>query len=402
MTRPLGRVAAAFVIARRDYTATVLSRTFLFFLLGPLFPILIGGLFAGIGARVAAEQEQPRVAVVASAQDFARLAHARTELDEIPGTARFPQLMAAAGNQPAEALLTGKKPVVAVLADPFGSPQLTGALAPNDALVGQVKLMIARASSAQAPLPSVTVERVAVTSGATEAGRAVTARAGQALLFFLTLLLSGMLLSQFIEEKSNKVIEVLAAAVPVETVFLGKLFAMLTVSLTGILVWSSTGLAAVALLAPPGALHALPAPAVGWPFFAFLGCAYFAMSYLLMGAAFLGIGAQAGSAREVQTLSMPVTMAQVALFALANAAISEPYSPTGIAAALFPLSSPFSMIGRAALEPAILPHLAALAWQGLWVALILKLAAAWFRRSVLSASGGRGRRRWWQRRPAKT
>jgi hypothetical protein len=36
------------------------------------------------------------------------------------------------------------------------------------------------------------------------------ARAGQTVLFILTILLAGMLLSQLIEEKSNKVIEILA------------------------------------------------------------------------------------------------------------------------------------------------------------------------------------------------
>ena len=44
-------VRAAFVIARRDFSATVLSKTFLFFLLGPLFPLAIGLGFVGIGAR---------------------------------------------------------------------------------------------------------------------------------------------------------------------------------------------------------------------------------------------------------------------------------------------------------------------------------------------------------------
>lgn len=40
-------IRAAFVIARRDFTATVLSKTFLLFLLGPLFPILLGMLMVG-------------------------------------------------------------------------------------------------------------------------------------------------------------------------------------------------------------------------------------------------------------------------------------------------------------------------------------------------------------------
>ena len=38
---------SAFVIARRDFAATVLSKTFIFFLLGPLFPLLLGGVFGG-------------------------------------------------------------------------------------------------------------------------------------------------------------------------------------------------------------------------------------------------------------------------------------------------------------------------------------------------------------------
>ena len=57
---------SAFVIARRDFSATVLSKAFIFFLLGPLFPLLLGGVFGGIGARVATQTERPVVAVVGS------------------------------------------------------------------------------------------------------------------------------------------------------------------------------------------------------------------------------------------------------------------------------------------------------------------------------------------------
>ena len=47
---PTGRLsilAAAFVVARRDFTAILFSRSFFFFLLGPLFPVLVGGLAGG-------------------------------------------------------------------------------------------------------------------------------------------------------------------------------------------------------------------------------------------------------------------------------------------------------------------------------------------------------------------
>jgi ABC-2 type transport system permease protein len=340
-----------------------------------------------------------RIAIVASAADYSRLDAARADLANLPNLRRFPQLVRAApGTPPPSLLAASDKPVVAVLEDPFGRPKLSGNLGVESPLLGRVQLMLARANGSAAPLPSVQVDRVKATAGAIKAARSVTARASQALLFLLTLLLSTMLLSQLIEEKSNKVIEVLAAAVPVESIFIGKLFAMLAMSLTGIAVWTSAIVAAVLLFAPAGVLENLPAPAVGWLTFILLAVAYYTMSYLLVGAAFLGIGAQASSVREVQTLSMPITMAQVGLFGLASLAITDPDGPAGLSAAIFPLSSPFAMIARAAMDPAVWPHLLAILWQALWVALILKAAAAWFRRAVLSGSGEK--RAWWKRSPA--
>src|SRR5688500_5062452 len=211
----------------------------------------------------------------------------------------------------------------------------------------------------------------------------------------MTNLLDGMFLSQLIEEKSNKVIEVLAAAVPVDAIFLGKLFAMLAMSLVGISVWTAAGAAGIAIWTE-GGLGSLPPPAVGWPVVIALVLIYFSMSYLLIGATFLGIGAQASTVREVQTLSMPVTMAQVVLFGFASLGVGKPMSAEAIGAAVFPLSSPFAMIGRAAEQGALWPHLLAFLWQALWVALILKFAAAIFRRSVLKS--GPSRRRWWRRK----
>ena len=60
------------------------------------------------------------------------------------------------------------------------------------------------------------------------------------------------------------------------------------------------------------------------------------MSYLLIGSVFLGIGAQASTVREVQTLSMPVTMAQMMIFALASLGVGHPNSASAIAGAVFP------------------------------------------------------------------
>jgi ABC-2 type transport system permease protein len=122
------------------------------------------------------------------------------------------------------------------------------------------------------------------------------------------------------------------------------------------------------------------------------------MNYLLLGSVFLSIGAQAATVREVQTLSMPVTVAQVLIFGFAALAVGSPNSPMALGGAIFPLSSPLVMVARAAERPELWPHLVAIAWQVIWVVLILKLAAALFRRSVLK-SGPAWRWPWQKRKP---
>ena len=396
-------VRSAFVIGRRDFMATVMSKTFLLFLLGPLFPVLMGIAFGGIGARIETETQRPVVAVVAAPDDFARIEAARKRLaDALLDYAVVNLERVDPAGDPAaqrQALLRQEKPpVLGVLEGGLAAPRFTGAVHGKGRTLRQLHWMIADARrTAVAPAAEPVALQVVLTrssAGSVVAARSVTARVGQAVLFVLTILLAGMLLSQLIEEKSNKVIEIMAAAVPVDSIFLGKLFAMLAMSLIGIAVWSAAGAAAIAAWTE-GGLSSLPAPAVGWPLFLLLGPVYFAMSYLLIGAVFLGIGAQASTVREVQTLSMPVTMAQVVIFGFASLGVGDPNGGQALGAAIFPLSSPFAMLARAAEDPALWPHLLALLWQAIWVALILHVAAGLFRRSVLKS--GQPFRWPWQR-----
>lgn len=395
-------IQSAFVIARRDYSATVFSRTFLLFLIGPIFPFLIVLMFGGIGAKVAEEAQRPVVAVVFDQADFNRFELAHTQIANalegagLVGIRHFdpqPDVL----KQREELLRSTNPPVLGVLDGSLSAPRFTGS-AKSDNVPRQLELLIgaARAGGAASADPKLKVVTTGPAAGSIVSARAITARAGQAILFLLTILLAGMLLSQLIEEKSNKVIEILAAAVPMDSIFVGKLFAMLAVSLTGIAVWGLTAAVAVGSLASDG-LSALPPPAVGWPLFVLLALLYFVMSYLLLGAAFLGIGAQASTVREVQTLSMPVTMAQVIIFALASSAVGAADSGIGRFAAAFPLSSPYVMLARAAESAELWPHAVALLWQALWVALILHFAARLFRRSVLKSGPAR---RWFRRRSA--
>jgi ABC-2 type transport system permease protein len=296
------------------------------------------------------------------------------------------------------------KRIMAVLTGGVDQPTLTGALDPQDRTVRQVTAVLSDARIHRAldgahlkvAPADVRLVHTQETSGSLATARSITARIGQTVLFMLTVFLATMVLSNLVEEKSGKIIEILTAAVPVDAIFYGKVAAMLCVSLVGVAVWTAAGIVAAALFAHGGVN--IPEPAVGWTIFIILVFLYFAANYLLLGALFLGIGSQASTVREVQTLSMPVTMGQLLVFFLATAAAGPFNSALGIGAAIFPFSSPLTMIARAAQTPELWPHLAALVWQAIWVWLTIQFGAALFRRNVLKSGGGPAAAFGWRRR----
>jgi ABC-2 type transport system permease protein len=395
----MGTLKASWVIGRRDFVATVMSRTFIIFL---LFPVIMIGFSVGFGAmlgKMERHENIPRIAVIATEAGFRPIAAAHARLKPAFREDEMAELVRVEpdyeiGPQVKDLLTASDKKFVAVLSPERGGMRLTGAVDTGDSAPRQMRAILddarqqealerAGGKASPARLELVKVEESA---GALASERATTARAGQWLLFMVTVMLAGMLLSNMIEEKSNKVIEVLAAAVPIDAVFLGKLGAMLAVSLTGLALWAASAIAAVQLWPAGGA--SLPTPAVGWPAFILLAFLYFSMNYLLLGAIFLGIGSQASSVREVQSISMPVTIGQVFIFFFATAAARAYDGFLGLAAAIIPFSSPMMMIARAAQAGELWPHLLALAWQALWVWLTVALGASLFRRNVLKSGGG--------------
>ena len=407
-TPPKSRLSmwsAALVVARRDFTAILFSRVFFFFLLGPLFPIIVGALAGGIGNTLSASAGEPEVGIAMSAEDNAGFIAAYDALQPQLGSGLLPRIRPLADVPPGETydargLLERREGnIAAIVSGTLENPVLTAPEGPIGRLRADVALLAATAmDGAPSAYPPVRTETVA-TSGANEKrARLATAQAGQTLLFLLIMLLAGMVLSNLVEEKANKIIEILAAAIPMDAVFMGKLFAMLGVSLVGLSVWGGVIGGMVALADMQGPLgffdpSRLPEPGVGWPMFFLLGVAYFSMGYLLLGSIFLAIGSLATTVREVQTLSMPVTMAQVLLFFFASYAMARPGEPIEGLAIAFPLSSPFAMLARAALSDGLAVHLVALVWQALWVLVAVRFGALLFRRRVLK-SGAQAKRSW--------
>jgi ABC-2 type transport system permease protein len=394
---------AAWVIARRDFVATVWARTYVLFLVAPL--ILFG---FSIAVALTAENDDreaahPVVAVISDGATVEALDQARARL--VGGTSEFsfPRLRAApaeddVGAQARRLLDDDEARLSGVLSGPLERPVLTGPPALDTGLGGRVRLIVeeARRNAAlegaglrpDGPAPQRVVTESA--AGDVRTVRSGLGKGAQGLVFMITMLLATLLLSNMVEEKSSKVIEVLAAAVPLDAIFLGKLLAMLGASLVGLLVWAGMfglGYAFVQTLQDWVTVPKI-SPAIGWPAFLALLIVYFAMNYMLLGALFIGIGGQATNIREIQTLSMPVTFLQLIVFFLAMNAAGGELDTMAWAAYLIPFSSPLAMIALAAESDALWPHLLALAWQALWVVLIIRIASRMFRKTVLK-SGAR-------------
>ena len=390
------------VIARRDFLAIVATPTFLLFLLAPAF-MLSFGVVGGSGAAQmgASSAGKTRIVAIADGRDAKRLTAADSNRRALYRDGEGPpELMIAPPSndlsQQVKTLFDSKNlDITAVLSGPLEAPR--AAYKPPSQRHAEYLVTLAD-DVAREGRTGLSLDKRIVTATLTEnTARKASVRGQQASgffavfgIFFLTLLLAGQAVGTLAEEKSNKVIEILAASVPLEAVFLGKLIGMFGVSVVFVAFWGSLGALGVNLL-PGGMLPTSFAPAIGIPMFFILCALYLAMAFMLLGAVFLGIGAQASTMREIQMLSLPITIFQVSMFGMSAAAAANPGSTIAHVAEIFPFSSPFAMAARGATDPAIWPHLLALGWQAMWVGITIWISVRLFRIGVLkSGSGWRG------------
>ncbi len=391
-----------FVIARRDFLAIVATPTFLLFLLAPAF-MLGFGIVGGSGAAQmgASSVGKARLVAIVEPGEAVRLRVADARLRALYRGGEGPPMLTIITSMRDVA---GQEKAQYARKDVDVTTVMTGALAAprisyNPPSARHADYLATLADNvAREARSGLALDRRVSRATIVEAGNApVSVRGQQASgfgavfgIFFLTLLLAGQAVGTLAEEKSNKVIEILAASVQLEAVFLGKLIGMFGVAVLFVAFWGTLGGLGFSLL-PKGFALASFAPAIGVPIFFTLCALYFTMAYMLLGAVFLGVGAQASSIREIQMLSLPITVFQVSMFGMSSAAAANPGSSIARFAEVFPFSSPFAMAARGATDPSIWPHVAALAWQTLWVAITIWVAVRLFRIGVLkSGSGWRG------------
>jgi len=164
------------------------------------------------------------------------------------------------------------------------------------------------------------------------------------LMLMMVLLGATPLMQGVVEEKMQRIAEVLLGSVRPFELMMGKLLGMVGVSLTlaviylGAAYWSAHRY---------GFAQYLSAELLIW------FVVYQALAVLMYGSLFIAIGAAATDMRETQTLMWPVMLlATLPLFVWTNV-IREPNSTFSQLASLFPPATPMLMIGRLAVPPGI-------------------------------------------------
>jgi ABC-2 type transport system permease protein len=208
---------------------------------------------------------------------------------------------------------------------------------------------------------------------------------GSGILIYITMFIFGaMVMRGVMEEKTNRIAEVIVSSVKPFQLMLGKIIGIGAVGLTQLLLWIILifGLFAVAQLFIPGDtmkqvqelqqmqqsgaipggggfaaseaaknIFEMQSTLAAIPWFKIISCFifYFLGGYLFYSSLFAAIGSVINEdPQEAQSLMLPITMPIIFGFIILSSNISTPDSPAMFWASIIPFTSPIVMMGRIA------------------------------------------------------
>jgi ABC-type Na+ efflux pump permease subunit len=162
------------------------------------------------------------------------------------------------------------------------------------------------------------------------------------LLFILVMMSAPMLLNTVLEEKIQRISEILVSSVSPFELFLGKLLGNVFVSWTLFLIYVGGGLFVAAHY---DALHVVPFGLLGWFLFFQL------LALLIFGSIFSAIGASCSEMRDAQSMMTPAMLIVMLPMFVWLPVLRAPSSTFAVVASLFPPATPFLMMLRLAIPP---------------------------------------------------
>ncbi len=170
------------------------------------------------------------------------------------------------------------------------------------------------------------------------------------LLYFSLLIYGIQVMTSVIEEKSNRIMEVLASSLSPFQLMAGKVIGVGAVGLLQLGIWVGTAafLSANAVMItgllnmPPGAAAQMPLPAIR-PDLLIVFLAFFLVGFFLFAAAYAAVGAMCNTMQEAQQASSVLTLIVLAGFISIFSLLNEPNGTLARVMSMIPLFAPIVM-----------------------------------------------------------
>jgi ABC-2 type transport system permease protein len=185
------------------------------------------------------------------------------------------------------------------------------------------------------------------------------------LMYLLILVGASPAMQGVVEEKQQRIAEVLLGSITPFGMMLGKLLGVVGVALTVGGIYFAGGYAA---LLHYGLADALPPALLAW------FVVYLVLAVLMYASLFIAVGAAASDIKETQALLMPVMLLVALPMMMLGPVVQDPNGPIAVAVSFFPFSTPMIMMARLGVPPGIVW------WQpvaGVGLVLVTTLACVW-------------------------
>lgn len=204
------------------------------------------------------------------------------------------------------------------------------------------------------------------------------------LLWIAIMTAAQMLLTNTVEEKSNRIIEVLLSSVSPHQLMAGKVWGIAATGMTLVLSW--VGCALLGVWIAPKLIPGLDLPLldiIGDPLYLASFVGYFLSGYLLYAAILVGIGSVTNSLKEAQNLLQPIFVILIVPLISMLFLVEEPNGMVAKVLSYIPLFTPFTMMNRAGGPPEPYEYVitSAVLLISIWIA--FKAAGKVFRIGVL-------------------
>jgi ABC-2 type transport system permease protein len=205
------------------------------------------------------------------------------------------------------------------------------------------------------------------------------------LLFIGIMTVAQMLLNNTVEEKSNRIVEVLLSSVTSTELMTGKLVGIAGVGFTMFLSWFTTGALVLRLSFGPEVddIARMIFTVIFTPQFIGAFAIYFTMAYLLYASVFLAIGALCNTLKDAQNFMGPVVMVMMVPVLTMMFIPKDPNGTLATVLSWVPIYSPFIMLNRVAADPPLFDVIGTGALTIATTALMLLLAGRIFRVGIL-------------------